>query len=910
MDKYFDNKPVLFRILFGILSAILITVSIANFYRSASTSTDENIFTNPPSAYYITQTIEFKNDTLQPGDFILGIGEKTSGFGEQLFDSSGANLKLKIWRPRIDYNFNITIPDTFLTNNNLIMIGPAVLVTNVYKDGASDRAGLQVGDLITKINNQTFGNSFEADQILRNAQVGKSLEYEIRRGSEVIHINVVMARFGMRISILIFILSGIFFIITGVFLAMKRPRFAGTRYLGLIFVMLGYFMTVLLYQRDVSQDWFSTLRNILLVGCVFLSLAMLTEVRAFFPKFQSELLPSKWFRIIKYNFYIPGTVLIILFQNTGLFISIAAYVLMEIIHYFRVRKLGDPEARKITTVLQVSIKFAFIASFLLGILISRNSNQLLIGFVGIPMSIIPLTTLYTIGRYRLFELDLRVRKNIQYNIISAVWIFFLINILFWTISWLSSADFFFPKIRLTPSLIEISDTNASLAERSVFLMLASILISYLIYQFGKFGKRNIDKFYYRSEYNYQVALDELSEVTSNELDKNSLAKGIVAKLAKLMHLKKIGILFFNDRQMCCCKEAYGFSNESWERFCLVVDDIFTKFLFANRQESALNVEELPYEIGQELKGHGFRFMVLIKSKDALVGVILIGGKMSESPFNRDDLQFLKSVARQSAVAIENSYLYDNLAEQERMKHELKIARQIQVSLLPESPPESKYLQISGISRPAMEVGGDFFDYLPSQQQNLTVILGDVSGKGTSAALYMAKVQGIFRSLNTFELEPKELFIRANQILGKDLNKNYFVTVSAIGFDVKSRNANFARAGHMPLYVYKAENKEVEIHTPKGMGIGLSRNGAFEETIEEIQFEMTRGDVYLLLSDGINESMNSTGEEYGEQRIADMLQKCAEKNAADIRDCLMQDVKSFTGEIPQHDDQTLVIIKII
>ena len=154
---------------------------------------------------------------------------------------------------------------------------------------------------------------------------------------------------------------------------------------------------------------------------------------------------------------------------------------------------------------------------------------------------------------------------------------------------------------------------------------------------------------------------------------------------------------------------------------------------------------------QLLVVHGFRCVVPIRSHDRLVGALLVGEKLAETSLNEEDLSFLSGVAKQSAVSIDNAFLYEEHAEKERMRHELNIARRIQLGSLPSVTPDVPGLDIAGLSVPALEVGGDFYDYLGWNGKEVMVVVGDVSGKGTSAALYMSKVQGILRSLYGFQL---------------------------------------------------------------------------------------------------------------------------------------------------------------
>jgi sigma-B regulation protein RsbU (phosphoserine phosphatase) len=227
--------------------------------------------------------------------------------------------------------------------------------------------------------------------------------------------------------------------------------------------------------------------------------------------------------------------------------------------------------------------------------------------------------------------------------------------------------------------------------------------------------------------------------------------------------------------------------------------------------------------------------------------------------------------------------------------------------LPQTTPKIEGLEIAGISIPAMEVGGDYFDYLNDMPHEITVIVGDVSGKGTSAALYMSKVQGILRSLHGFGLSPRELFIRANQLLCQNLEKKSFVTALGGDFDAPSRRLVLARAGHLPLFYYQAKTWRVEKITPRGLGFGLDNAGAFDSELEEKIIQYEPGDIFLFITDGVTEAQ-SNGREFGEENVMKILEANFSLAAAQIRDQIITAVKHFSGDAYQHDDQTVVVVK--
>jgi len=420
------------------------------------------------------------------------------------------------------------------------------------------------------------------------------------------------------------------------------------------------------------------------------------------------------------------------------------------------------------------------------------------------------------------------------------------------------------------------------------------------------GQRLLDRKYHRTQFDYKRAAREIADVLATKLSMTDLARGLVDALLDLLRIRSAGLLVFRDGRTCCCDAASGVSDGSWHEFACGLDARFADAL--SGVTDALRVENVPADLAAPLEAMQFEYIIPIRAKGVLSGAILVGRKLSETPHSAEDLAFLSGLAQQVSVSIENAFLYENLAEQERMRHELSIARQIQMSSLPSVTPQIPGLDISGLSIPALEVGGDFFDYLDGSGRDLMVIVGDVSGKGTSAALYMSKVQGILRSLHQFGLAPQELFLRANRLLCADLQKNSFITASAALFLPQQRLVKLVRAGHLPVFIYRLSTGLVERIVPHGLGLGLSDAAIFASELEERTQSYADGDILVLITDGVTEARDPAGQEYGEDRLTEVIRSAAALTAQEIRDRVVADLAAFGGGEDPHDDQTVVVVR--
>lgn len=249
------------------------------------------------------------------------------------------------------------------------------------------------------------------------------------------------------------------------------------------------------------------------------------------------------------------------------------------------------------------------------------------------------------------------------------------------------------------------------------------------------------------------------------------------------------------------------------------------------------------------------------------------------------------------------------AEKERLEEELRIARRIQMSLLPEGTVTVPHVAIAAACLPAAEVGGDYYDLLPLPGDRLAVLVADVSGKGTSAALYMAELKGLMLSLSRVHDSPARLLAEANRILAGDIDSRSFITMSYAVVDPRGKRMRYARAGHSPLIQRVASTGATRVLAPSGLGLGLDGGDRFEQVLEEQEVPLASGDVFLFFTDGISEAMNARGELFGEDRLRRVLEQDAAPSSELVRQRVLDQVQAFVGEAPQHDDMTMVVLRI-
>ncbi len=252
---------------------------------------------------------------------------------------------------------------------------------------------------------------------------------------------------------------------------------------------------------------------------------------------------------------------------------------------------------------------------------------------------------------------------------------------------------------------------------------------------------------------------------------------------------------------------------------------------------------------------------------------------------------------------------EELASRERLKRELELAREVQVSFLPASSPECRGLDIASVCLPAHEVGGDYYDFFPISDGRLGVVVGDVSGKGMQAAFYMTLMKGILQSMTTDSLGPAAILTRANGLFRINAPRGTFMSMVLGIFDVGAKTWTFARAGHNPVLVHRAAADRPDVIQPNGAAIGLTSNSIFAGSLEERTITIAAGDLLLIYTDGVTEAMNLKRALYDDKRLQEVVARCKGRTAQEVIEAIIDDVHAFSGAAPRHDDMTMVAVRV-
>jgi len=252
---------------------------------------------------------------------------------------------------------------------------------------------------------------------------------------------------------------------------------------------------------------------------------------------------------------------------------------------------------------------------------------------------------------------------------------------------------------------------------------------------------------------------------------------------------------------------------------------------------------------------------------------------------------------------------ENREERQRLKAQFSVAQKAQQQMLPSAPPIIPGVEISGDCRPAREVGGDLFEYLDLPDGRLGIVVADVSGKGVPASLYMTLTKGLLASVSETTSDPGEIVREVNRHLYVACQRKMFVTLLLGVLDMELRTFSYARAGHNPPVLRRAADGEITLLSAHGIGLGLNSGDIFDRSLQIGEIKLEPHDLLILYSDGISEAMNATREEYGEARLKSVASRADGLNAEQVKELILNDVKSFLGRTPPQDDQTLVVVRM-
>lgn len=291
------------------------------------------------------------------------------------------------------------------------------------------------------------------------------------------------------------------------------------------------------------------------------------------------------------------------------------------------------------------------------------------------------------------------------------------------------------------------------------------------------------------------------------------------------------------------------------------------------------------------------------NQNEVFGIIYADSPTNETTFSEEHLNILTTLASVASIRVENARLLEERIERERIKNELELATEIQQSFQPSSPPVIDDYEFQGISFSCYEIGGDYYDFIPQKDNKILIALGDVSGKGTAAALLMSSLHAAIHAQVAANTSLHQTIKSVNQYLAENTPSNRFVTLFIAQLDPATGILNYINAGHNPPLIAHS-NGTVRQLDAGGFPLGIMPLAEFEVG----QTQLEPGESLVIYSDGVSEANNLKGEEFGMERLTQVISKNVHASASGLRDKVESALSSFTQTAPANDDITLVIVK--
>lgn len=573
----------------------------------------------------------------------------------------------------------------------------------------------------------------------------------------------------------------------------------------------------------------------------------------------------------------------------------------------------DPDSRRRLRLLMIGATVSLTPAFII-IIIAIISNAkgsffsiapFWFAFIAILFFFLfPLTLAYVIIVHRAMDVRVVIRQGLQYALAkNSIWvlqILLLCAVLFGLVWFVQNTR----------------ETNLGI----VLFFVIGVGSFFFIGKLADKIKTWVDKKFFREAYNAEQILSELGEEVRKIIETKPLLETVAQKISESLHVPRVALLL-NQNGHYCLAYAHGYSEEPVVTFAeqsATVRQLQRErkpvMVYADDEEFWIkSAHDMRDEERDMLTSLETQLLLPLGVKERMNGFISLGPKAAEAPYSPMDLRLLKSVAAQTGLALENSRLTEAIAhetaQREKLNREVEIAREVQERLFPQCFPDIEGVDFCGACRPALGVGGDYYDFLQLPNGHLGIAVGDVSGKGISAALLMASLQASLRGQamqSTNDLAT--LMGNVNKLVYDASAENRYATFFYGQYEPETRALIYVNAGHNPPMIFRKNGDELKIIRLETGGPVVGLLPLFPYSQDTIILQS--GDLFVGFTDGISEAMNHDEEEWGEDKMMEAIKEFFGANSNDMLQHLVKHADEFAAGAKQHDDMTLVVLRVI
>jgi serine phosphatase RsbU (regulator of sigma subunit) len=783
------------------------------------------------------------------------------------------------------------------------------------RNWSGPQAGIKLMDKIVAVNGRRVQKGQEVTDLARMLVPGTPVHYTVESGGEVRQVTVPVESFTSMDFIFVFFLPflcSLLLLAIGTIVCLLKPG-ASSSWVFFFFCLIVcvYIMTGFEMQ---STYLFVFLHYFFIPfqGAVVFHLGLIfPERREFIQRYPR----------IKYLIYLPAIILGVLFEVQCLTDVASLAPLRERI----------PSLPTITALTRLSIVLGVIG-FMVSVLFSyykASSNVvkqrakmiffgvtlaffptvvvfLFVHFVRLnfPMNLtvyfilsFPASMAYAIIRHNLFDADTIIRRTVGYVLVTAVVVGTYVGV---------------------SVLFNVFLGRYEIAQSSAFPIVFTLAIILIFNPLRNRIQSLVDRIFFRKEYDFGEILSRIGDAITSSLDLGHILKQIMKTFTDDMFIDTSSVMLLDPS-----KTGYRVYLADGERKSeveqIILDRAKPLMQVIEKEKRELTkydvLEDPRYKSICEDCSRDFEtlhasLIVPLVFQNEVKGIIGLGQKKSGKFYDREDIDFLHTLARQGAVAIENAKLFEENIQKGRMEEELKIAHNIQLSMLPDRAPTIGGFSIAARSIPAREVGGDFYDFIEigeNGSKRLGIIVGDVSGKAVSGALVMAASRSIFRVLTETHESVEEVMNRGNARLYRDVKKGMFVALLYAVLDPKEKSLTLSNAGQVQPILCSPEKPEAAYIDTEGdrFPLGIIKECHYQET----RISLKQGDILVFYTDGMVEAVNDKGELYGFERFMESIEEGRALSADELLEKLVNDISLYVGKVEQHDDLTAVVVKV-
>ncbi len=806
------------------------------------------------------------------------------------------------------------------------------------------QAGVREGDLLLSVNGRPYTGTASLIAPLLKSSPGDTLTVRVRQTNEGGQTEekelaiplAANARGAMSIGewmplFIITILMPIFAALLGFWVTATRPQDP------LAWILLGLMLSFgqLAGFETELVGWESSLRDVLIAYHVFCNTAwpiFMLLFGIYFPERWSldRRFPwAKWLFIIPLSLVTVCEIILAIGQvsNYGAVtplyqvlrpyerqVFIFSLLPISIFFFALFGKLGEtktPDAHRRLRLLVTGTSIGLGPLFILviaGLIRGKATTQDVSPWFTVPallmLFLFPLTLAYVIVVQRAMDVRVAIRQGVQYalarNGVRVIQVVLSAVIIF-----------------VAATLVASSSANRP---QKITVIAAGVSLVFFLQAVSEKLRRWVDRRFFREAYNAEQILSDLSDNVRTIVETRPLLETVARRISESLHVPRVALML-KENGSYLPAHALGYDAPPPVNF---PEQAATVRQLREGKEPVLvysdDTDSWVYKAPGMEKGEremlatlDTQLLLPLSVKENLPGFISLGPKQSEEPYSTMDLRLLQSVATQTGLALENSQLTaaiaSEVAQRERLNREVEIAREVQERLFPQKLPEVAGLDYCGACRPALGVGGDYYDFLLLPGDHFGIAIGDVSGKGIAAALLMASLQASLRGqavAGTNDLA--ELMSTVNRLVYDASAENRYATFFYAQYEPSTRRLSYVNAGHNPPIILRevAGQKDVLRLEAGGVVVGLLPDFLYQQA--SVQLEP--GDLLLGFTDGISEAMNTAEEEWGEENLIEEAKRCDGLAASDIITRLVSAADNFAAGAKQHDDMTLVVVRIV